>query len=250
MGLSAVAALLLSPIGPGGVFLLAGCIGVAIHHSRRGGFVAGLLVLLLIGAERFAESIVPTLSLGQASSTSWWDLGVFFFKVGAVTFGGGLTIIAFIQDQVVNQLHWITAEQFLDALAIGQVTPGPVIMLAAFVGYKVAGLAGAGVAAAAIFLPSFILMMSILPMLDRVRALAWTRAAMRGISPAVVGAIGLTVVRLTPHAAPDVFTASLFLLTVVGLLLWRLPTIPLAVGGGLLGIAVRSRFALRLRDFA
>jgi chromate transporter len=188
--------------------------------------------------------------LGQASSTSWWDLGVFFFKVGAVTFGGGLTIIAFIQDQVVNQLHWITAEQFLDALAIGQVTPGPVIMLAAFVGYKVAGLAGAGVAAAAIFLPSFILMMSILPMLDRVRALAWTRAAMRGISPAVVGAIGLTVVRLTPHAAPDVFTASLFLLTVVGLLLWRLPTIPLAVGGGLLGIAVRSRFALRLRDFA
>ena len=82
-----------------------------------------------------------------------------------------------------NQLHWITAEQFLDALAIGQVTPGPVIMLAAFVGYKVAGIAGAVVAASAIFLPSFLLMLSILPVLDRVRALAWTRAAMRGIAP-------------------------------------------------------------------
>jgi chromate transporter len=178
-----------------------------------------------------------------------WDIGVFFFKVGAVTFGGGLTIIAFIQDQVVNQLHWITAEQFLDALAIGQVTPGPVIMLAAFVGYKVAGVAGAVVAASAIFLPSFILMLSILPLLDRVRSLAWTRAAMRGISPAVVGAVALTVVQLTPHAVSDVFTGALFVLTIAALLLWKLPALVLALSGGLLGILVRSRFAMRLREF-
>jgi chromate transport protein ChrA len=60
-----------------------------------------------------------------AVSTGLWDIGVFFFKVGALTFGGGLTIIAFVQDQVVNQLHWISSEEFLEALAIGQVTPGP-----------------------------------------------------------------------------------------------------------------------------
>jgi chromate transporter len=249
LALGAVAALLFSPLGPAGVFLIAGCIGVAVHHSRRAGVVAAFAVLLLIGAERFAESILPTLSAGEGGSAGLWDIGVFFFKVGAVTFGGGLTIIAFIQDQVVNQLHWITAEQFLDALAIGQVTPGPVIMLAAFVGYKVAGIAGAVVAALAIFLPSFILMMSILPMLDRVRALAWTKAAMRGISPAVVGAIALAVVQLTPHAAPDLFTGALFILTIAGMLLLRLPALPLAVAGGLLGIAARSRFAMRLRDF-
>jgi chromate transporter len=250
MAAGAVAALALSPLGPAGIFLLAGCIGVAVHHSRRVGLAAGLVVASLIAAERFAESILPALSAGSAASAGLWDIGVFFFKVGALTFDGGLTIIAFIQDQVVNQLHWITAEQFLDALAIGQVTPGPVIMLAAFVGYKVAGFAGATVAAAAIFLPSFLLLFSILPMLDHVRSLAWMRAGMRGISPAVVGAIGLTVLQLTPHAAPDAFTAVLLVLTVAGLLLWRLPALPMAVAGGVLGILVRSRFAMRLRDFA
>lgn len=250
LALGAVAALLLSPLGPGGVFLLAGCIGVAVHHSRSGGLLAAVIVLLLIGAERFADSILPTMTPGQTGSAGLSDIGIFFFKVGAVTFGGGLTIIAFIQDQVVNQLHWITAEQFLDALAIGQVTPGPVIMLAAFVGYKVAGVAGALVAASAIFLPSFVLMLSILPMLDRVRALAWTRAAMRGIGPAVVGAVALTVVQLTPHAVTDVFTGALFVLAIAALLLWRLPALTLALGGGLLGILARSRFAMRLRDFA
>jgi chromate transporter len=249
LALGAVAALLLSPIGPAGVFLLAGCIGVAVHHSRKAGLIAGAVVLLVSSAERFVESILPAVAPGPAGSAGLWDIGVFFFKVGAVTFGGGLTIIAFIQDQVVNQLHWITAEQFLDALAIGQVTPGPVIMLAAFVGYKVAGIAGAVVAASAIFLPSFLLMLSILPMLDRVRALAWTRAAMRGISPAVVGAVALTVVQLTPHAVTDVFTGTLFVLSIAALLLWRLPALALALSGGLPGILARSRFAMRLRDF-
>lgn len=242
LALGAVAALLLSPLGPAGVFLLAGCIGVAVYHSRKHGLIAGAVVLLLVWAERFAESILPALAPGQAGAAGLWDIGVFFFKVGAVTFGGGLTIIAFIQDQVVNQLQWITAEQFLDALAIGQVTPGPVIMLAAFVGYKAAGVAGAVVAASAIFLPSFILMLSILPMLDRVRSLAWTRAAMRGIGPAVVGAVALAVVQLTPHAVSDVFTGTLFVFTSAALLLWKLPALPVAAGGGLLGIAQRSRY--------
>ena len=241
MALAAVAALLLSPLGPAGVFLLAGCLGVAAHHSRRGGLVAAAVVLLLLFAERFAESMLPTMAPGHAGSAGLWDIGVFFFKVGAVTFGGGLTIIAFIQDQVVNQLQWITAEQFLDALAIGQVTPGPVIMLAAFVGYKVAGVAGASIAASAIFLPSFLLMLSILRVLDRVRSLAWTRAAMRGISPAVVGAVALTVVQLTPHAVSDVFTGALFVLAIAALLLWKLPAVGLALSGGVLGILARSR---------
>ena len=151
-------------------------------HRRRGASLtrSGPTAALAVASPppSAAESILPA-PPGSAASAGPRDIGVFFFKVGALTFGGGLTIIAFIQDQVVNQLHWITAEQFLDALAIGQVTPGPVIMLAAFVGYKVAGSAGATVAAAAIFLPSFLHVFN-LPMLDHVRSLAWMRAAMRG----------------------------------------------------------------------
>jgi chromate transporter len=241
VALAAVAALGFSPLGPAVTFLLAGCIGVAAHHSLRAGVIAGAVVLALAAAEHLVAASLPG-AAGAAAGTGLWDLGLFFFKVGALTFGGGLTIIAFIQDQVVNQLHWISSEAFLEGLAIGQVTPGPVITLAAFVGYKVAGVAGATVATAAIFLPSFVLMLSILPWLERWRALMWVRAAMRGVGPAVVGAIALTVLHLAPTAAPDAFTGVLFAITIAGLLLGRLPAVPAAVGGGVLGILARARF--------
>ncbi len=250
MTLAAIAALALTPFGPAATFLLAGCVGVAVHHSLRAGLVSGAAVITLFAAEHIVATWLGWQSAGPGvSSNGLWDIGVFFFKVGALTFGGGLTIIAFIQDQVVNQLHWISAEEFLGGLAIGQVTPGPVIMLAAFVGYKVAGVAGAAVAAGAIFLPSFVLLMSILPWLERFRALKWVRAAMRGVSPAVVGAIALTVAHLAPTAAPDMFTSALFVATITCLLLWQMPAVPAAVGGGILGIVARSSLVVRLREF-
>ena len=243
IALAAAAAISWSPLGPAGTFLLAGCAGVALHYSRKAGLIAAVAVALLLVAERIAESMLTGSGMAgpmAGSAAGPWDLAVFFFKVGAVTFGGGLTILAFVQDQVVNQLHWITSEEFLVGLALGQVTPGPIIMVAAFVGYKIAGVAGAAAAACAIFLPSFILMLSILPVLDRVRSLAWVRAAMRGISPAVVGTITVSVLQLMPHAAPDTFTSVLLGLTVLGLLAWRLPALPAVACGGLLGIIVRS----------
>ena len=241
VSLAAIAALAFTPLGPAGTFLLAGCIGVAAHHSLRAGLAGCAVVLALAGADYFFS--VP-LASPAAAGTGLWDIGLFFFKVGALTFGGGLTIITFIQDQVVNQLRWISSAEFLEGLAIGQVTPGPVITLAAFVGYKVAGVAGAAVATGAIFIPSFVLMLSILPWLERFRALKWVRAAMRGVAPAVVGAIALVVVRLAPTAAPDAFTGVLFAATVAGLLLWKLPALPAAVGGGVLGILARSRLVI------
>ena len=178
-------------------------------------------------------------------------MGAFFFKVGAVTFGGGMTIIVFVQDQVVNQLQWITAQQFIECLTLAQFTPGPIIIVAAYVGYMVAGVAGATAAALAIFLPSFILMLSILPWLERVRRVAWVKAAMKGISPAVVGAIAVSMVHLAPHAARDAFTAALLVLTVLALLIWqRLPVLALVAGGGVVGILARSRLVHRLRELA
>src|SRR5262249_42885800 len=170
-------------LGVAGTLLLAGCTGVALRYSQRAGLIAALVVVILVAAERMAEPLLAGLGAGGAGgSHGVLDVAWFFLKVGAVTFGGGLSIIAFIQDQVVNQYHWITPQEFIDGLAIGQLTPGPIIMVAAYVGYKVAGVAGAAAAALAIFLPSFALMLSILPFLDRVRSLAWIKAAMKGIS--------------------------------------------------------------------
>src|SRR4030066_1967676 len=82
---------------------------------------------------------------------------------------------------------WLTAREFLDALALGQLTPGPILMVAAFVGYKLAGIAGALAAAVAIFLPSFLLMLVLLPWFARIKQWQWMRAALKGVVPAVIG---------------------------------------------------------------
>jgi chromate transporter len=245
-----IAAAAVSWVGVAGTLLLAGCAGVAVHHSRKPGLLAALATAILISAERFAEPLLAGIgaSGNTVASRELWDIGAFFLKVGAVTFGGGLSILAFIQDQVVNQFHWITPQEFLDGLAIGQLTPGPIIMVAAYVGYKVAGVSGAAVAAFAIFLPSFALMLSIVPMLDRVRRLAWIKAAMKGISPAVIGTIAVTIAQLAPHAAPDAFTGVVLVSTGCAMLAWKLPVLSSLLCGGALGVLARSRLLLRLRE--
>ena len=72
-----------------------------------------------------------------------WGVGAFFFKVGTFTFGGGLSMLAFMQEQVVDQFGWLTPQEFVDGLALGQLTPGPILMLAAFIGYELLGTLGA-----------------------------------------------------------------------------------------------------------
>lgn len=250
VAIALIAAASVTWIGVAGTLLLAGCAGVALQHSRKAGLLAALATVILIAAERVAEPLLAGLGAtgSPGASRELWDIGTFFLKVGAVTFGGGLSILAFIQDQVVNQFHWITPQEFLDGLAIGQLTPGPIIMVAAYVGYKVAGVTGAAVATAAIFLPSFALMLSIVPVLDRVRRLAWIKAAMRGISPAVIGTLVVTIVELVPHAAPDAFTSVVLVLAVCTMLAWKLPVLTSLLAGGALGILARSRVALRLRE--
>ncbi len=131
-------------------------------------------------------------------------------------------MIAFIQDQVVGQFGWLTPREFIDGLALGQLTPGPVLMIAAYVGYKLAGVAGATVEATAAFLPSFVIMLAVLPVLDRVRQLAWVRAVMKGMGPAVIGVLGVALARLTPAAIPDPLALLILIATIAKALALRL----------------------------
>jgi len=151
-------------------------------------------------------------------------------------------MIAFMQEQVVSQFHWLTPQEFLDGLALGQCTPGPGLVVTAYIGYKLAGLAGAGVAALAIFAPSFLCMLAILPIFDRVRTLEWITAAMRGVRPAVSGMFAVTLARMAPHALPDLWALALLVATVIALVVWRMGAVKLMLAGAMVGM-LRSRLS-------
>jgi chromate transporter len=245
MAVTAAAASLVSPLSVAAILALAAGVGLTLFHAPRLGalvLLALTAVLAVMHVAPWSSSLLPppvdtTVGAHPAGLT---DLGTFFFKVGALTFGGGLTMIAFIEEQVVIQLHWLSPQEFLDGLALGQFTPGPILMVAAYVGYKVAGIVGAVVAASAIFLPSFILMLSVLPMFDRVRTLVWTRAALKGVGPAVIGVLAVSLVRMAPHALPDVLAIAMFVGTLIALLAWRIGVLKLMLAGAALGV-LRSR---------
>lgn len=145
---------------------------------------------------------------------------------------------------MVNQLRWLTPQQFLDGLSLGQLTPGPILVVAAFVGYQVASFWGAVVAAGAIFLPSFVLMFAVLPVLERIKHLTWMKAALKGVGSAAIGMIAQVIFQMLPHAVPDPLSALLALATVSVILLWRLSPLPLMAGGAA-GLVLRGRSAVR-----
>jgi chromate transporter len=250
IGVAAAAALVLSSLGVAAILLLAGGAGLFLFHSRtQGAVVVGSLAIVLgvVPASWWSTSAsLSAIAHGVPQRAGLSDIGAYFLKVGAFTVGGGLTMIAFIQDQVVEQFHWLTPREFIDGLALGQFTPGPVLMLAAYVGYKVAGIAGAAVAATAAFLPSFIIMLAVLPVLDRVRKLTWTRALVEGMGPAVIGVLAVSLFRLMPHALPDPFALAILVVTLAALLVWRLGTVRLMLAGALLGVLRSRPFSLRV----
>jgi chromate transporter len=244
-GLAAVVSIT-TPLGIAGILALAGGAGLLLFHSRRPAVIVAVSLICALAAIAAGGWLTPVPLAGVSGAIpradSLLDIGTYFFKVGAFTVGGGLTMIAFIQDQVVGQYHWLTPREFVDGLALGQFTPGPVLMVAAYVGYKVAGITGAAVAAGAAFLPSFILMLAILPALDRVRTLAWTRAVIKGMGPAVIGLLAVSLPRLAPYALPDPFAVALFAVTLAALALSRLGPFRAMLAGALLGL-LRSRLS-------
>src|ERR1700745_657100 len=194
IALAVAAAMLLAHVGIILPLLAAGFVGIALFHSRRIGITALVALAVLAGLYHASDILVAKWSIAVPDITArsgpmppgLWQLGIFFFKVGAFTFGGGLSMLAFIQEQVVNQFGWLTPRGFVDGLALGQLTPGPVLMLAAFIGFKLAGIAGAAVAGSAIFLPSFLMVLWILPLLEKMKDLQWLKAFTRGIGAAVI----------------------------------------------------------------
>jgi chromate transporter len=240
IGVLAAATSIGTPLGIVVILVLAGIAGLLLFRpARPGAFAMGFssaLVFAVLVAAWWLPKSLSVLPGGNPDPKSLWDIGVYFLKVGAFTIGGGLAMIAFIQDQVVGQFGWLTPREFIDGLALGQLTPGPVLMIAAYVGYKTAGSAGAAVAAGAAFLPSFVIMLGILPVLDRVRKLAWVRAVMKGMAPAVIGVLAVSLFRLAPAALPDPLTVAILSLTLLALVIFRIGAFKLMLAGAIIGV--------------
>ena len=239
----AAVAALQSPLGAAAILILAGGVGVLLFYSRRAGVVVLSTLTLAIALVRVIPWSLLAVPATATGGPSLGGVAAVFTGLGAFTFGGGLSIIALMQEQIVDRLHWLTPREFVDGLALGQLTPGPIIMVAAYVGYKTLGMTGAAVAAAASFVPSFVMMLALLPLFDRVRNLAWARAVIQGIVPGVVGVMAVSLVRMAPYAAPDAPAIAVLVVTAAALVVWRLAPLKVMGGGTVFGIlrtAVRA----------
>lgn len=163
-------------------------------------------------------------------------LALVFLKIGLLMFGGGLLVATLLQQELVDGLHWLTTRQLLDGLALGQLTPGPVSVVATFVGYTVAGPSGAVVATFAVFLPSFVLVLSLTPLLRRLRNLPWAKGFLKGITAGALGAIGAAGISLGLVAIVDVVTATIALVSLFMLIRWNINTFFLIAGAALIGL--------------
>jgi len=175
---------------------------------------------------------LPVAVLGTAPPDTQLSLFLFFLKAGAFIFGSGLAIVPFLREGIVTQHHWLTSSQFLDAVAIGLITPGQVVITATFIGYLVGGLPGALVATIGIFLPIYLGV--ILPgrWFIRHRINPQIQAFVKGTTAAAAGAIAGATVVLTRQAVVDIKTAAIALISLA--LLWHFkvkePLLVLAAG--------------------
>ncbi|MGZ8636191.1 MAG: chromate efflux transporter [Actinomycetota bacterium] len=213
-------------------------------------FGAGLVVMLARNARRaggwragaVSPWLAPTMLAAAATSVdaSYARLFATFAKIGAVLFGSGYVLYAFLRADVVERLGWLTQQQLLDAVAIGQLTPGPLFTTATFVGYVVLGVPGALVATAGIFLPSFVFVALTAPVLPRIRASRWLGAALDGVNVAAVGLMAGVTWQLAVDAIVDVPAAVLTVVAGAVLLRWRPNAAWLVLGGAVAGLAIEA----------
>jgi chromate transporter len=173
---------------------------------------------------------------GDPSSSQLGRLFLTFLKIGTVLYGSGYVLLAFLEDDLVDRLGWLTQDQLLDAISIGQVTPGPLFTTATFVGYVVAGWPGAALATIGIFLPSFVLVGLLIGLVDKIRERTWSSAFLDGVNAASLALMAGVTVLLTGEAIVDGLTA--FLAAASAMLLWRtrINSAWLIAGGAIIGV--------------
>jgi chromate transporter len=220
-----------------------GVVGMGIARTRPPKAASAALLALLLPAvapRPLAALVVPAVAAAATAAPSAGAIGLYFLKIGSVLFGSGYVLLAFLQQGQVEHYGWLTRQQLLDAVAVGQFTPGPLFCTATFVGYLLAGLPGAAAATLGIFLPSFVLVWITHPVVARLRASPLAGGFLDGVNAgavalmaAVAGELGHAALRSWPAAAIAALALLLLLRT-------RLNSAWIVLGGALLGLVLRG----------
>jgi chromate transporter len=242
-------------VGVGVAVLGASLAGLNEIAALVGGGLAGMLVLRLLerrGGNNRGGIMLPAIALGwrgwalvglsgsaaaglAIASVSLWQIGWFFLKVGAVLYGGGYVLVAFLQGGLVQQYHWLTQPQLLDAIAVGQFTPGPLLSTATFIGYLLAGAPGAAVATAAIFLPSFVYVAALNPLIPRLKRSPWMADFLAAVNVSSVALMAAVTVKLAQTVLTGWQSVLIALLALAVSVRWKVSSTWLILGGGVLG---------------
>jgi chromate transporter len=209
-----------------------------MNPDRKANLRALLIMTVLVGgflAAAYFAMRVPTSGMVQFGLL---PLFLFFCKIGSILFGSGYVLLAFLQADLVQNWHWLTATQLLDATAVGQVTPGPVFTTATFIGYILGGFPGALIATAGIFLPAFFFVAISGPLVPRLRKSAIAGAFLDGVVVASLSLMAVVTWRLGRDAVVDLPTALLALGSAVLLIRFRLNSLWLMLGGAIIGVSV------------
>ena len=204
---------------------------------------AGGLVLMLVSNFRRLRSINPILLLPLSGAVltqtipfSLSTLFLTFLKIGSVLYGSGYVLLAFLRNDFVLRLGWLTDQQLIDAIAIGQVTPGPVFTAATFIGYILGGTSGALLATLGIFLPSFIFVAISNPLIPKIRSSTWLSSLLDGVNASSLGLMAAVTIQLSFSSLTDLPTTLIAVVSLVLLLRYKINTTWLIAGGALVGL--------------
>ncbi len=210
------------------LLLLAG-LGVMLVNLRRSrNGIAGVWLLPISGVLAVGTPIAPP--------ANWLNVFLFFLKTGSVLYGSGYVLLAFLQRDLVERNQWLTSQQLLDAIAIGQFTPGPVFTTATFIGYLLAGNAGAIAGTIGIFLPAFVLVAIINPWVPKLRQSIWVSSALDGINAASLGLMAAVTYTLGQAALVDLLTVVLALISAIVVFRFKVNSAWLVLAGGIVGL--------------
>lgn len=208
-------------------------------------FAGGLIVMIGANIQRFRrtgfKSIFLPLTILSAPAliTTSFSLPILFFtflKIGSVLYGSGYVLLAFMRADFVTRLGWLTDKQLIDAIAIGQVTPGPVFTTATFVGYILGGTPGALLATLGIFLPSFIFVAISNPLIPRLRKSSWLSGLLDGVNIASLGLMGAVTLELGRASLIDPLTIVIALVSITLLVRFKINSTWLVIGGAIIGL--------------